>query len=214
MVVRTNRSPHETAASRARSRTGCAVDRLAMDSARETTSARGIVPEPQQEKKNAATGLPRRRLYRFEERQLLPDRLLVHEYRFVAERGKRGAGERSQPEQPELRDDPLGHEHGRPRAAGRIHGGVRDGNADQMNQRERESDREARETGRRTRMRRAQNHDQEHERHDELADQGSGEGIPTRRMLAVAIRGKTSHAPELPPPPRAPVQHTRADDLA
>src|SRR5262249_16475300 len=69
------------------------------------------------------------------------------------------AHERRDPEQPELLERPASHEEGRPRAARRVHRGIGDGDADEMDERKGEPDRGGSEALGRAAVRRAQHDD-------------------------------------------------------
>src|SRR5581483_12034607 len=77
------------------------------------------------------------------------------EDRSMDEARERRAGDRRDPEEPELRDRPAADEERRSRAARGIHRRVRDRDADQVDERQREPDRDPRESDRRAEMRRA-----------------------------------------------------------
>ncbi|KAG1319987.1 hypothetical protein G6F63_014474 [Rhizopus arrhizus] len=70
-----------------------------------------------------------------------------------------GAGDRRNPEQPQLLYRPTAHEQRRPSRTSRIHRRIRDGNADQVNQRQRQPDRDGRKAGRRALGRGAKDHE-------------------------------------------------------
>ena len=61
-----------------------------------------------------------------------------------------------------------------------------------MDQGQRQPDRERRETGRRARICRAHDHEQKTGRQDELGDKAGHQRIAARRVLAIAVAGKTS----------------------
>ncbi len=83
-----------------------------------------------------------------------------------------------------LRERPTAHIHGHAGAACRIHRGVRDRDADQVNQRECQADGDRREAGRRTLVRGAEDDREEHRRHHDFARERRLHRILSRRMLA------------------------------
>jgi AraC-like DNA-binding protein len=66
----------------------------------------------------------------------------------VGQRSQQGTDDGCQPEQPQLAGGPVAHVQRHAGAAGRVDGGVGDGNADQVNQGQGQADRQRRESGR------------------------------------------------------------------
>lgn len=87
----------------------------------------------------------------------------------IGESAKRAANERCNPENPQLRQSPTVHKHGRPRAARWVYRCVRYRNTDQVYQRKTQPNGDRSEVTWCTFVRRAHDYEKEGSRHDDLA---------------------------------------------
>ena len=110
----------------------------------------------------------------------------------VRERTKHATNDGRHPEEPKLRQCPTAHVKRNPRTAGRIHRGIGDGNADEVNERQAETDGERSESRRSTLVRSAEDDEQKEHGHDDLADQRRHKAVAARRVLAESVRRKTA----------------------
>src|SRR6185312_7639612 len=105
----------------------------------------------------------------------------------VDDAGDEAANDGSGPKEPELTERPSVHEERLAGAAGGVHGGVRHGNADEVNEGEAESDGDAGERLRRARVRCAENNDQEEHRQNDFRYEAGEQRVSAGGMRAVSV---------------------------
>uniref|UniRef100_A0A1I7XXP9 ADH_N domain-containing protein n=1 Tax=Steinernema glaseri TaxID=37863 RepID=A0A1I7XXP9_9BILA len=97
------------------------------------------------------------------------------------------------PEQPQLFDGPGALEEGHAGRTRRVHGGVGDGDADQVNQGQGQTNRHACQASVTTLVGRAHDDEQEEGGQHNFCDQGSVTAVVVGRMLAKAVGGKACY---------------------
>ncbi|KAG1259587.1 hypothetical protein G6F65_015275 [Rhizopus arrhizus] len=108
----------------------------------------------------------------------------------VDDAADRAAQQRGDPEQPQLADRTAAGEERHGSGAGRVHRGVGDRDADQVDQGQREADRQRREAGRCLAMGGPHDHDQEHRSEHHFAQESGCHAVAPGRQRAVAVAGK------------------------
>src|SRR5690606_14155731 len=102
----------------------------------------------------------------------------------------------SDPEQPQLFHGPGALEEGHAGRTGRVHGGVGDGDADQVNQGQGQTNRHACQASVTTLVGCAHDDEQEEGGQHNFCDQGCVAAVVVGRVLAKAVGGETCHGIE------------------